>query len=89
MKELQQQFEHELLKCRTADDVEVLRLKYLGRKGAVQAQMKQLKDLQADEKADFGARINKLKNYGGFLLSNNNIFSCFSNFFKNLIKFNS
>ena len=63
MKELQQQFEHELLKCRTADDVEVLRLKYLGRKGAVQAQMKQLKDLQADEKADFGARINKLKNY--------------------------
>ena len=63
MKELQQQFEHELLDCQTVDDIEAVRLKYLGRKGAVQEQMRLLKDLKAEERADFGARINTLKAY--------------------------
>jgi len=63
VKELQQQFEHELLDCRTVDDVEVLRLKYLGRKGAVQEQMRRLKDLKSEERAGFGAQVNALKGY--------------------------
>jgi phenylalanyl-tRNA synthetase alpha chain len=63
VKELQQQFEHELLDCQSVDDIEALKLKYLGRKGAVQEQMRYLKDLKAEERADFGARINALKAY--------------------------
>lgn len=61
MNDLQQQFEHELLTCTSAKDVEALKVRYLGRKGFVQEQMRYLKDVPQEQKASFGAKINSLK----------------------------
>jgi len=63
MEELQQQFEHELLDCQTAQQVENLKMRYLGRKGIVQAQMGRLKELSPEERPQFGASVNVLKTY--------------------------
>jgi phenylalanyl-tRNA synthetase alpha chain len=61
--ELQQRFEHELLSCQTKNDVEALRLQYLGRKGCIQDEMRKLKDISAEDRPVVGARLNVLKKY--------------------------
>ncbi len=43
------------------DAVEQLRVKFLGKKGALTAILRSLKDLTADEKRDIGAQANRLK----------------------------
>lgn len=63
MDELQQRFEHELLACQTTNDVEVLRLKYLGRKGYIQEEMRKLRDVPSEERPGVGARLNVVKSY--------------------------
>lgn len=63
MKNLQQQFEHALLECKTAKDVEALKLQYLGKKGIIQEEMRRLKEVSPEERPAVGAKVNSLKVY--------------------------
>ena len=47
--------------AQTSQDVEALKVNYLGRKGELQELMKGLKDLSADERPEAGRMINELK----------------------------
>lgn len=63
MNTVQQQFEHELLECTTAKEVEALKVRYLGKKGVIQDQMRHLKDISPEERPAYGAAVNSLKVY--------------------------
>jgi len=63
MKQLQQEFEHELLACHTRKDIEALSVRYLGKKGLLQEHVKKLKLLPPDERPAFGALMNEIKTY--------------------------
>jgi phenylalanyl-tRNA synthetase alpha chain len=63
MKGLQQQFEHALLECKSVKDIEALKLRYLGKKGIIQDQMRQLREVSPDERPAVGAKVNSLKVY--------------------------
>lgn len=49
------------LQAKTAEDVETLRLKYLGKKGEITALMADFRNVSADQKRELGMRINELK----------------------------
>lgn len=55
------QLEADLLTCQASADVEALKVKYLGKKGAVQGLMHTLKDCSAEERPQVGKVINDLK----------------------------
>lgn len=59
--ELKQDFEKELSAVQTAFELENLKVKYLGKKGPVQALMKTLKELSPEERPLFGQKVNELK----------------------------
>ncbi len=63
MKCVQEQFEHALLECKTAKDVEALKLRYLGKKGIIQDQMRLLKEVSPEQRPAVGAQVNALKVY--------------------------
>lgn len=63
MKGLQQQFEHALLECKTAKDIEEVKLRYLGKKGIIQQEMQKLKEVSFEERPALGAKVNSLKEY--------------------------
>ena len=63
MKGLQQQFEHALLECKSAKDVEALKLRYLGKKGIIQDEMRRLKEVAPEDRPAVGAKVNSLKVY--------------------------
>ncbi len=64
MEQIRQQFEHDLILCTSVREIEQLKIKYLGKKGALQAKMQELKTLTtAEEKKAFGAEINILKQF--------------------------
>ena len=48
--------------CKTLQDVEVIRLEYLGKKGLISSEMKLLGKLSIDQKKIKGQELNKLKN---------------------------
>lgn len=50
-----------ILNARDSQDLNDLRVYYLGKKGPVQALMKNMKDLPKAEKPEFGKRVNELK----------------------------
>lgn len=54
-------FESELHLCKQANDLEALRVRYLGKKGLVQEQLKSLRDVPEAEKPLIGKLINELK----------------------------
>ncbi|MCR5781361.1 MAG: phenylalanine--tRNA ligase subunit alpha [Clostridia bacterium] len=56
-----QEFRERLAKARSAEELENIRIEYLGKKGAVQSLMGMLKNVQAEQKKAFGARVNELK----------------------------
>jgi phenylalanyl-tRNA synthetase alpha chain len=56
-----EEFEEELQSALTTSDVEVLEVKYLGKKGPVQDLMKLLKDADPSERPALGKAINDLK----------------------------
>ncbi len=60
---LRQEFIKELQHAAKAADIENLRVKYLGRKGPVQALMKELKDIAPEERPLFGQKVNDLKTF--------------------------
>lgn len=65
MKEIEkvlESFNSEIEKINSLDELNVLRIKYLGKKGIVTSLMKNLKNLSNEEKPIFGQRVNKLKN---------------------------
>lgn len=59
--ELKLTFEKELNEVRNSFELENLKVKYLGKKGPVQALMKTLKDLTPEERPLFGQKVNQLK----------------------------
>jgi len=55
------QFKCDLKEVKTSEDLEALKVKYLGRKGPVQDLMKELRHVTAEERPSFGKSINDLK----------------------------
>ncbi|MCH9613533.1 MAG: Phenylalanine--tRNA ligase alpha subunit [Chlamydiia bacterium] len=59
--QLNSQFEEDLEKSSSSNDLEDLRIKYLGRKSPVQALMQELRHVAAEDRPDMGKLINTLK----------------------------
>ena len=59
--EVKEQFLEELKSSENTQDLEALRVKYLGKKGLVTELMKEMKDLSNEEKKSFGQEVNTLK----------------------------
>jgi phenylalanyl-tRNA synthetase alpha chain len=59
--ELHKQFVHSLNEVTSTNAIEELKVHYLGRKGPVQELMKRLKEVPAEQRPEFGKRINALK----------------------------
>lgn len=59
--EIRSEFETDLTQAQTANAIEALKVKYLGKKGPVQQLMKQLKDVPNEERPQFGKLVNDLK----------------------------
>jgi phenylalanyl-tRNA synthetase alpha chain len=62
---MQQQLLDDLAQAKTAEQVENVRIKYLGRKGLITnfAKETDFSKLSAEEKKDFGQKLNELKNF--------------------------
>ena len=67
MKEIREQFLAELAKAQTVQEVDELRIRYLGRKGTITtlAKTTDFSKLSAEEKRQFGGQLNELKNLAG------------------------
>lgn len=61
VEELRKQFEKEFAEVKGLNDLEALKVKYLGRKGPVQELMKGLKEASKEERPKLGEKINSLK----------------------------
>ena len=61
IKELKDKFEQELGSIADLAQLEEIRVAYLGKKGSVTDLMKMMKSLTAEEKKEFGQRVNELK----------------------------
>lgn len=59
---LKEDFFEEIKKVQNNDDLENLRIKYMGKKGLITDLMKQMKELSNEEKKTFGQTVNVLKN---------------------------
>ncbi len=59
--EVKNQFLEELKSSENTQDLEAIRVKYLGKKGLVTELMKEMKDLSNEEKKSFGQQVNLLK----------------------------
>jgi phenylalanyl-tRNA synthetase alpha chain len=53
---------NEIEECKTLNNLEKLRVKYLGKKGHITSQLKKLGSMKTDQKPSFGQEINKIKN---------------------------
>ena len=53
---------NEIQECKTLNNLEKIRVKYLGKKGQITSQLKKLGSMKADQKPSFGQEINKIKN---------------------------
>lgn len=60
--DIKQQLDDELDKAGDVDEVENIRVAYLGKKGYVTELLKNLKDLKGEQKKEFGQKVNILKN---------------------------
>ncbi|MBV8660772.1 MAG: phenylalanine--tRNA ligase subunit alpha [Candidatus Dependentiae bacterium] len=61
IKDIQQNFTSDLINVRTEQDLEAIRIKYLGRQGILADLMTELKDLSAEDKKTFGPLCNAIK----------------------------
>ena len=59
---LRKEFEEDLSKSKDATSLEELRIKYLGRNGAMTSLMSSINDISPEEKPQYGQSVNKLKN---------------------------
>ena len=53
--------EVDTLKAKSAEEVEVLRIKYLSKKGEITSLMNQFRDVPAEQKKEVGMKVNQLK----------------------------
>ena len=63
IRSIQKEADDALAKAETVADVEKIKVKFLGRKGAIQALMPQLKDASPEERPLVGRQINDLKQH--------------------------
>lgn len=63
--EIQQVCLNELSACETLSALQDLKVKYLGKSGELTALLKSIKDLPAEERPTFGAKVNSLRNLLG------------------------
>lgn len=61
LKEIELQAQKDIDSAGTPDELDTLKIKYLGRKGIVAELFKELKDVPAEQKPSFGQGINRLK----------------------------
>ena len=59
---MKEQFEKELAQITDLDELEKIRVKYLGKKGSVTDLLKGMRELSAEGKKTFGQKVNELKN---------------------------
>ncbi len=59
--QFQKEFLQELEKVKNRDEINKLRVKYLGRKGVIKSLLKQLPSLTVEERRQVGGKINQLK----------------------------
>jgi phenylalanyl-tRNA synthetase alpha chain len=62
MNEIQKSFEQDLEGAKTLQDLNDLKVKYLGKKGSISELTTYMRELSPEEKKDFGASLNELKN---------------------------
>ena len=60
--ELKQEFLAALENANSMEELENIRIAYLGKKGSVTELMKEMKNLSNEEKTTFGQKVNELKN---------------------------
>ena len=58
---IQKQFQSDLSQIKNSKDIELLKIKYLGKKGLIQHIMQQLKEVSKDLRPQIGKEINDLK----------------------------
>ena len=56
------EFESELARCESLAALQELKVKYLGKTGELTGLLKSIKDLPAEERPSFGAKVNELRN---------------------------
>ena len=61
IEQLYNEFEHEIKTIASTNDLETLKVKYLGKKGPIQNIMKELKDVPPEQRPEFGKCVNDLK----------------------------
>lgn len=59
--ELKQTFQEDMDKAQNTEDLENIRVKYLGKKGTITELLKGMRNMQGDERKEAGKRINLLK----------------------------
>ena len=63
IEELKQQLLQELDEAISEEALEKLRIKYLGKKGAIRGLMKQMKKIDPSQRRDFGKKVNEMKTF--------------------------
>ena len=72
--EIRKIFDTEVAACKSVKEIEELKIKYLGKKGQVQAQMQHLRNVAPADKPEFGKLVNDLKVYVEALLERTELF---------------
>ena len=57
------QAEQDIVNAKSSDELEKLRVKYLGKKGSVSSLMKKIKEVPPEERKEYGKSVNQLKEY--------------------------
>ena len=70
MEKLRLEFENELSNTSDLQELDNIRVKYLGKKGLITDLLKGMKDMSNDERKTFGALINELKQFAGDAITN-------------------
>lgn len=61
--EIKNKFDAEVGGCQSTEQVQDLKVRYLGKSGELTALLKGIKDLSPEERPSFGAKVNELRNY--------------------------
>jgi phenylalanyl-tRNA synthetase alpha chain len=67
--QLEKSLRDDVERCDSLDQLEAIRVKYLGRKGAVTAMLRGIKDARPQERPHIGAESNRLKELGESLIA--------------------
>ena len=62
IEEIKLTFENDLAACESSGQLQDLKVKYIGKSGVLTSLLKGIKDLPAEERPSFGAKVNELRN---------------------------